>query len=212
MKELVNQRFIDCVKIIISENKQVKKGDLAKIFNLKASTFSEILNKRMNAPIEAISILSSKFDFSLEWVINGTGKEKKTNYQEGKETNIFFIPLNRQAEYIKTITDKHPLSNFDTFSIPGIKGDNFRMFQVSNDVKDVISEKNIVIAKQTEFSKINDSEYYAFVFKSSIKFDKGNNIIDSNVLEAWQIEKVIHEIDSNKSQKDHQTIQQFNKT
>ena len=75
MKELVNQRFIDFVKIIISKNKQVKKGDLAKIFNLKASTFSEILNKRINAPIEAISILSSKFDFSLEWVINETKKK-----------------------------------------------------------------------------------------------------------------------------------------
>ena len=40
-------------------------------------------------------------------------RKKKTNYQESNETNIFFIPLNRQAEYIKTSIDKHLLSNFE---------------------------------------------------------------------------------------------------
>ncbi|WP_299163202.1 helix-turn-helix transcriptional regulator [uncultured Tenacibaculum sp.] len=73
MKKLVSQRFIEAVNYILSENTEVKKGEIAKKLNLSNSSFSEILNKRMNPSIEAISLISINYNISLYWLINNNG-------------------------------------------------------------------------------------------------------------------------------------------
>ena len=73
MKKLVSQRFIEAVNYILSENSEVKKGEIAKKLNLSNSSFSEILNKRMNPSIEAISLISINYNISLYWLINNNG-------------------------------------------------------------------------------------------------------------------------------------------
>lgn len=73
MKEAINQRFIEAVNTIISNNKEYNKKIIASKLEIKPSTFSEILNKRMNISIDALLLFSEIFNVSIEWILLGKG-------------------------------------------------------------------------------------------------------------------------------------------
>jgi phage repressor protein C with HTH and peptisase S24 domain len=149
MKKLVNQRFIDAVKFIISEKPKTKKSEIAKIIKIGNSTFSEILKKRMNVSIEVLSLLSIHYNFSLEWLINGFGemlkdqKPKKTipapenhtpqviTIDKYNEDNIVMVAESAHAGYLHGFGDPEFIGELPTYSLPNLRNGIFRMFQVA---------------------------------------------------------------------------------
>ncbi len=81
-KYAINQRFIDCINFLISENKAESKTEIAENLNITKSKFSEILNKRMNIGVDTLSLLSNSYKVSVEWLVLGKKPMfiKESNY------------------------------------------------------------------------------------------------------------------------------------
>lgn len=83
MKELVNQRFIECVNYLLESRIEPNKAQISLKLTLKPSMFSEILNKRVNVNVEHIITLCSRWSFfSSEWLLTGKGEMIKESQQE----------------------------------------------------------------------------------------------------------------------------------
>lgn len=79
IKEIVNQRFIECISVLISEKKVPSKSVLATKFNISNSKFSEILKGRMNVGVDILFFLVNDFNISSEWLLTGKGSMFKEN-------------------------------------------------------------------------------------------------------------------------------------
>jgi phage repressor protein C with HTH and peptisase S24 domain len=147
MKKLVNQRFINAVNFIITEKPKTKKSEIAKKLKIGNSTFSEILNERMNVSIDVLALLSTHYNFSLEWLINGAGEMIKTQdpkppklesktpqvitINNHNEDNIVLVPVKAQAGYLTSYDDPNYIKKLPTYNLPNLRNGIFRMFQVS---------------------------------------------------------------------------------
>ena len=54
MKEVVNERFIECINYLLDEGEESSKAKISEKLSLKPSMFSEILKKRVNVSVEHI--------------------------------------------------------------------------------------------------------------------------------------------------------------
>lgn len=81
--------FYEAIEHILQENYVKNKGQLAKIFHISPSKFSEILNKRMNPGLNLFKILIEKFNINANWLITGKGSML---YQEEEEETIIAEP------------------------------------------------------------------------------------------------------------------------
>jgi len=83
MKDVVNQRFIDCINYLLDSRIEPNKAQISLKLQLKPSMFSEILNKRVNVNVDHIIGLCDRWIFfNAEWIIIGTGtmiKDKKNS-------------------------------------------------------------------------------------------------------------------------------------
>lgn len=184
MKKLVNQRFIDAVKFIISEKPKTKKSEIAEIIKIGNSTFSEILKKRMNVGIEALALLSIHYNFSLEWLINGSGEmlkgqKPKTPVLENhtpqvitvdkhNEDNIVLVAESAQAGYLHGFGDPEFIGELPTYSLPNLRNGIFRMFQVSGfSMIPTLHHHSIVVGQFVENwqNDIKDNRVYVLVTK-----------------------------------------------
>lgn len=184
MKKLVNQRFIEAVKFIISENPKVKKSEIAVIIGIGNSTFSEILKKRMNVSIEVLALLSIHYKFSLEWLINGNGEmlknqEPKTEITESRtpqvitidkhnEDNIVMVAESAHAGYLHGFGDPEFIGELPTYSLPNLRNGIFRMFQVAGfSMLPTLHHHSIVVGQFVENwkSDIKDNRVYILVTK-----------------------------------------------
>ena len=76
-KDIVNQRFINCINFLIESKKVPSKSFLAKTFNISNPKFSEILNNIINVGVDILMILVSEFNISSEWLLTGQGEMLK---------------------------------------------------------------------------------------------------------------------------------------
>lgn len=92
MNKFEHKRFLLVINYLISENIVKNKSELANIFDISPSKFSEILKKRMMPGFELYEILISKFNINSEWLLTGKGEILKSgsNIQNntGNSANI----------------------------------------------------------------------------------------------------------------------------
>lgn len=69
----INDRIITAINYVLNSSDSLSKTELAKAFGIKASKFSEILNKRMMAGTDVMSLLVTKFNISPKWLLTGDG-------------------------------------------------------------------------------------------------------------------------------------------
>jgi len=74
MENFNYEYFYIAINYILDKNLVKNKSELSKILNLKPSTFSEILKKRMQPNILLYRILIEKFNFNSFWLITGEGE------------------------------------------------------------------------------------------------------------------------------------------
>ncbi|SDE73151.1 hypothetical protein [Riemerella columbipharyngis] len=77
-KDIVNQRFINCIDFLLETKKIPSKSFISDIFGISNSKLSEILKKRMNVGVDLLSILTNEFPISSEWLLTGKGEMLKT--------------------------------------------------------------------------------------------------------------------------------------
>lgn len=184
MKKLVNQRFIDAINSIISENPKIHKHEIADKLQISPSTFSEILKERMNVSIDVISLLSQNYNFSLDWLINGTGEKINTQnpthpaleskvpqvitVDKQNEDNIVMVPVKAQAGYLNGYADPKFIKKLPTYSLPNLRNGIFRMFQVSGfSMIPTLHHHSIVVGQFVEdwINDIKDNRIYILVTK-----------------------------------------------
>ena len=76
-KNTINQRFTEAVNFVLSQNKSLKKGDIADFLKLKPSTFSEILNNRSNVSAEVVANFCTEYNIDIVWLLTGKGEMLK---------------------------------------------------------------------------------------------------------------------------------------
>mgnify|MGYP000344931765 CR=1 FL=1 len=184
MKKLVNQRFIIAINFIISEKPKTKKAEIAQKLKIGNSTLSEILNERMNVSVEVLSLLSIQYNFSLEWLINGSGEKlKNKNLQVSKtenhtpqvitidkhnEDNIVMVAEKAQAGYLNGYGDPTFIKKLPTYSLPNLRNGIFRMFQVSGfSMLPTLHHHSTVVGQFVENweNDIKDNRVYVLVTK-----------------------------------------------
>lgn len=92
-KEEVNKRMIDAINHVL-EHDCLSKSALADIMGIKPAKFSEILNQRMKAGVDMMSILCDQFSISAEWLLTGHGPMLKTSIGD---KNPLLIPVAKRA-------------------------------------------------------------------------------------------------------------------
>jgi transcriptional regulator with XRE-family HTH domain len=62
--------------------------DLAKDSGLTVKTISHVENGHTLPPQELLGALSDKYGYNIDWILTGTGKEKKTKGKDNSNANI----------------------------------------------------------------------------------------------------------------------------
>lgn len=71
-KTEINKRFIAAIESLLKD-KGLTKTKVAQSLGIKPAKFSEILNNRMNAGVDAIADLCEQYSYSASWILNGQG-------------------------------------------------------------------------------------------------------------------------------------------
>ena len=71
-KTEINKRFIAAIESLL-KYKGLNKTNVAQSLGIKPAKFSEILNNRMNAGVDAIADLCEQYSYSASWILNGQG-------------------------------------------------------------------------------------------------------------------------------------------
>lgn len=114
-KESINQRVLDSIDYLLTNNKLINKTTLAQNLDIGASKFSEILNGRMKAGPEIMAALSLKYNISPDYLLTGEGSILKFNdnsqeiVNKGKE--IPLIPIEAFAGYAPEQYQDIPIEN-----------------------------------------------------------------------------------------------------
>ena len=183
-KNTINQRFTEAVNFVLSQNKSLKKGDIAGFLKLKPSTFSEILNNRSNVSAEVVANFCTEYKIDIVWLLTGKGEMLKTEKPivkivEGRdlvpkvvvvneENDEAFIPLveyKAQAGYLTGYLDENYIEKLPMYSVPGLYGGSFRMFQVKGlSMYPTLQDGSYVIGEFVEsWEYMTDNRVYIIV-------------------------------------------------
>lgn len=89
----INRRFIAAIESLLKD-KGLTKTKVAESLGIKPAKFSEILNNRMNAGVDAIADLCDQYNFSAEWILTGQGAMLKIGPIKGRsKPGIVVAPL-----------------------------------------------------------------------------------------------------------------------
>ena len=186
-KNTINQRFTEAVNFVLSQNKSLKKGDIAGFLKLKPSTFSEILNNRSNVSAEVVANFCTEYNIDIVWLLTGKGEMLKTEKTEepivkivegrnlvpnvvvvNEENDEAFIPLveyKAQAGYLTGYLDENYIEKLPMYNVPGLYGGTFRMFQVKGlSMYPTLQDGSYVIGEFVEsWEYMTDNRVYIIV-------------------------------------------------
>ena len=132
VKDVINERFIFLINHIISEQMDSNKSNIAQKLGLKANTFSEILNNRMNVGTDIISTLCEVYNASPDWILTGRGDMFRNDQKIG---------------------------NIDSSNVVGanVNGTGINIHGASSELIDVIKQQQEQIGKLIDvINKLND--------------------------------------------------------
>ncbi len=92
-KKNINDRVVQAISIILKNKQNLSKTALADSLGVKPAKFSEILNGRMMAGTDMMSILTDTYDISAEWLLTGNGSIYRSDEASIETSNIKQIPL-----------------------------------------------------------------------------------------------------------------------
>ena len=92
-KKNINDRVVQAISIILKNKQSLSKTALADSLGVKPAKFSEILNGRMMAGTDMMSILTDTYDISAEWLLTGNGSIYRSDEASTEISNIKQIPL-----------------------------------------------------------------------------------------------------------------------
>lgn len=92
-KKNINDRVVQAISIILKNKQNLSKTALADSLGVKPAKFSEILNGRMMAGTDMMSILTDTYDISAEWLLTGSGSIYRSDEALTETSNIKQIPL-----------------------------------------------------------------------------------------------------------------------
>ena len=186
-KNTINQRFTEAVNFVLSQNKSLKKRDIAGFLKLKSSTFSEILNNRSNVSAEVVANFCTEYKIDIVWLLTGKGEMLKTEKTEepivkivegrdlvpkvvvvNEENDEAFIPLveyKAQAGYLTGYLDENYIEKLPMYNVPGLYGGTFRMFQVKGlSMYPTLQDGSYVIGEFVEsWEYMTDNRVYIIV-------------------------------------------------
>lgn len=87
----INRRFIAAIESLLND-KGLTKTKIAESLGIKPAKFSEILNNRMNAGVDAIADLCDLYSFSAEWILTGQGPMLKIGPLKGRSKPGTAVP------------------------------------------------------------------------------------------------------------------------
>lgn len=82
-KKEINKRFIAAIESLLKD-KGLTKTKVAQSLGIKPAKFSEILNNRMNAGVDAIADLCEQYSYSASWILNGQGPMLQPGVLKGR--------------------------------------------------------------------------------------------------------------------------------
>lgn len=89
-KTEINKRFIAAIESLLKD-KGLTKTKVAQSLGIKPAKFSEILNNRMNAGVDAIADLCEQYSYSASWILNGQGPMLQTGVLKGRSKPAIVI-------------------------------------------------------------------------------------------------------------------------
>lgn len=91
MEKNYYDRFFEAINYLL-ESKIVKsKSELALVFSISRSKFSEILNRRMNPGLELFILLITNFNIHSDWLMSGIGPMFKEHAPYQKDPPESFV-------------------------------------------------------------------------------------------------------------------------
>lgn len=146
-KNTVNQHFINAVNFLISSKIVGSKSALAEKLQITASKFSEILKERMNVGADTLSLISTEFGISTNYLLKGEGNILDSN--KVIDPNTDKIPLltieafagngdsSVFGEDLTRVTDRYEIPLFDGLHVDfmvNVKGSSMYPKYNSGDV------------------------------------------------------------------------------
>ena len=129
-KEDINKRTIKAIDWLLNSDRNLSKAILASELNTKPSKFSEILNGRMNAGTDIMSLLCEKYGISSHWLLTGAGEmlisgdSPVAHQAEGSNrTAIPLIPYDAIAGYGSFDFQELPIEDF--YIVEELRGADF---------------------------------------------------------------------------------------
>lgn len=133
-KENINKRVITAIKWLLENTDGLTKTALADTFGIKPAKFSEILNERMLAGTDVMSVLCSKYHISSKWLLTGDCSMLASDSADASNNavGIPLLPVDAVAGVLSGNDTQIMARDCEYFDVPTFSGAEF-LIRVSGD-------------------------------------------------------------------------------
>jgi phage repressor protein C with HTH and peptisase S24 domain len=183
----VTQRFIECVDLLVKENKVRSYRQFALSLEVLPQNLNEIIKRRRDVTIDLLYKAIEKFDLNPDYVFKGKGtlfsdaltlrKLQTLNIvtDSGGNERILHVPQPAQAGYTSEVVDAEYIETLPTYTLPDprFQYGTHRSFDIAGDsMFPSLEEGNVVVCSFIEpyrwEDSIGDGKVYVIVTHTSI--------------------------------------------
>jgi len=157
-KNVINKRFIDSVNRLIESNLTLNKTILAESLGIGKSKFSEILNSRMNVPVDMIADYCYKYKIDANWMLTGEYSGKTSEMfqlsngegmvEENHDKGYCDVPLYDITAGLGFLSEGSKMNAIDTIKIPHITKSDGAVFIIGDSMYPLLKSGDIAIYKR----------------------------------------------------------------
>lgn len=187
MPSIVSNRFIECIKLLLSEGKVRSRRQFALSLDFHPQNLAEICRGKRDVPIELLRKAIEVYRMNPLYLYSGEGSIFLDNtgrdsfrvltvlVDQDDTERIVHVPIPAQAGYTEQIIDEVFLQNLPSYSLPGTayQAGTFRSFDVSGDsMEPTLREGDKVICSYLDPSywttSIRDHHVHVIISRGSV--------------------------------------------
>ncbi|MEO7445577.1 MAG: LexA family transcriptional regulator [Ferruginibacter sp.] len=202
--------------------------EFAQKINIKRSLVGAYEEERADPRLDVLEIVADMFKLTLDELflkdLSDTGssylaKRRQQKMQSADRNLIHFVPIKAAAGYLAGYADNEFIDELNTFTLPMLKGGNYRAFEIIGDSMLPTASGSIIVGeKLDEMSEVKNNTAYivisrneGIVYKRVVKNNRTKNKVSlvsdnpvyqpyqvntEDIIELWQAQVVIGKVSS----------------
>src|SRR3954447_17127561 len=149
--------------------------EFAQKLRIKRSLLGAYEEERADPRIDILEVVADMFKLTLDDLLRKDISDTKTNYTAKRRaiklasgrSDIPFVPVKAAAGYLAGYADPEFIDELNTFTLPMLKGGNYRAFEIVGDSMLPTQSGSVIVGERVdEIDSVKNSNTYIVVSRS----------------------------------------------